>query len=82
MRDMMNYAEFRYYRVRIMEFPLQPHLVGREALLEHHLARVFITRGTGGQILTSRRLCGSSSGPRDSSFIKGGKLACGGRRRS
>ncbi len=40
--DDMNYAEFRYYRVCIVDFPLQPHLAGRQALLEHHLARVYV----------------------------------------
>jgi hypothetical protein len=40
--DKMNYAEFRYYRVRIVDFPLQLHLVGREALIEHHVARVLL----------------------------------------
>jgi hypothetical protein len=39
--DLMNYADFQYYRVRIKEFPQQSHLVGREALVEHSHARVF-----------------------------------------
>ena len=39
--DLMNYADFQYYRVRIAAFATQPHLVGREALLEHLNAKVF-----------------------------------------
>lgn len=49
----MDYSDFRYYRVRIAAFPSQPHLIGREALLEHHYARVFVAatskRGGPGQ---------------------------------
>ncbi len=40
--DEMAYIDFQYYRVRIAAFPLQPHLVGREALLEHQYAKVFV----------------------------------------
>jgi hypothetical protein len=39
--DLMNYADYQYYRVRIAAFPTQPHLVGREALIEHLNAKVF-----------------------------------------
>jgi len=39
--NVMAYADFQYYRVRIAAFPQQPHLTGREALLEHVHARVF-----------------------------------------
>jgi hypothetical protein len=36
----MGYADFQYYRVRIAAFTGQPHLVGREALLDHLHAKV------------------------------------------
>jgi len=47
--NQMGYVDFQYYRVRIAAFASQPHLVGREALLEHRYARVFTadTQGTG-----------------------------------
>jgi hypothetical protein len=38
----MNYIDFQYYRVRIVGFASQPHLVGREALLEHLHAKVCV----------------------------------------
>jgi hypothetical protein len=38
----MASADFQYYRVRIVAFPSQPHLVGREALLEHLYAKVLV----------------------------------------
>ncbi len=38
----MAYADFQYYRVEIRSFDSRPHLVGREALLEHQHARVFV----------------------------------------
>jgi hypothetical protein len=40
--DKMNYIDFQYYRVRIAAFASQPHLVGREALLQHSHAKVFV----------------------------------------
>jgi hypothetical protein len=40
--DQMNYADYQYYRVRIAAFPAQPHLAGREALLEHLHAKVLL----------------------------------------
>jgi hypothetical protein len=40
--DVRNYADFQCYRVRVGAFPQQPHLVGREALLEHLHAGVFV----------------------------------------
>lgn len=40
--DLMAPADFRYYRVRIAEFNSQSQLVGREALLEHSHAKVFV----------------------------------------
>ena len=40
--DKMNYIDFQYYRVRIVAFASQPHLVGREALLQHSHAKVFV----------------------------------------
>ena len=39
--DHLNYADFQYYRVRIGAFGAHPHLVGREALVQHGHARVF-----------------------------------------
>jgi hypothetical protein len=41
--DKMNYVDFRYYRVRIASFASRPHLLGREALLEHQHAKVFVS---------------------------------------
>ena len=38
----MGYIDFQYYKVRIVSFACQPHLVGREALLEHQNAKVFV----------------------------------------
>lgn len=38
----MDYIDFQYYRVRIVQFKPHPHLVGREALLEHQYAKVFV----------------------------------------
>jgi hypothetical protein len=38
----MAYVDFQYYRVRIIAFESQPHLVGREALIEHLYAKVFV----------------------------------------
>jgi hypothetical protein len=38
----MAYADFEYYRVRIAAFPRQPHLAGREALIKHQYAKVFV----------------------------------------
>lgn len=40
--DDTAYIDFQYYRVRIAAFPSQPHLLGREALLERRHARVFV----------------------------------------
>jgi hypothetical protein len=40
--DEMAYIDFQYYRVRIAAFPSQLHLVGRDALLEHPYAKVFV----------------------------------------
>ena len=37
----MGYIDFQYYKARIVSFASQPHLVGREALLEHQNANVF-----------------------------------------
>jgi hypothetical protein len=38
----MDYLDLQYYRVRIVAFDSQPHLIGREALLEHQHASVFL----------------------------------------
>ena len=40
--DLRNYADFQFYRVRIHAFPEQPHLAGREALIDHLHAKVFV----------------------------------------
>lgn len=40
--NLMAYIDFQFYRVRITSFGSNPHLVGREALLEHQYARVFV----------------------------------------
>ena len=40
-------ADFQYYRVRIAAFPSQAHLVGREALMEHLHAKVFVDSSSG-----------------------------------
>ena len=39
--DQLSSVNFQYYRVHITAFPSQPHLVGREALIEHKDAKVF-----------------------------------------
>ena len=39
----MGYIDFQYYRVRIVSFVSQSHLVGREALLQHQHAKVFVS---------------------------------------
>lgn len=45
--DQMNYLDFQYYRVRIAAFASNPHLIGREALLESHHAKVFVSAPSG-----------------------------------
>jgi hypothetical protein len=40
--NQMGYIDFQYYRVRISAFASKPHLIGREALLDHLHARVFV----------------------------------------
>src|ERR1700733_10770367 len=37
----LDYRDLQYYKVRIARFDKQPHLVGREALLERQYASVF-----------------------------------------
>jgi hypothetical protein len=39
--DANDYRDLQYYRVKIAGFDEQPHLVGREALIERQYARVF-----------------------------------------
>jgi hypothetical protein len=39
----MDNIDFQYYKVRIELFTPHPDLVGREALLEHQYAKVFVT---------------------------------------
>ncbi len=38
--DQMGFIDFQYYRVRVIGFDQHPHLVGREALLDVHHAKV------------------------------------------
>ena len=37
----VDYRDLQYYRVEIAGFDEQPHLVGREALIERQYVRVF-----------------------------------------
>jgi hypothetical protein len=37
----MDYRDFRYFRVFVAKFDSQPHLVGREALLDRQNGRAF-----------------------------------------
>lgn len=39
--DRYSYASYPYYLVRIKKFPKYPHLVGEDALIETHHARVY-----------------------------------------
>lgn len=41
--NQMDYIDLRYYRVRIASFDSHPELVGREALVEHRHAAVYLT---------------------------------------
>jgi hypothetical protein len=40
--DSLDSRDFQYYRVQIAAFDEQPHLVGREALIERHYVRVLL----------------------------------------
>jgi hypothetical protein len=40
--NQLDYRDFQYYRVQIAAFDEQPHLVGREALIERHSVRVML----------------------------------------
>jgi hypothetical protein len=40
--NLLDYRDYQYYRVSIAAFAEQPHLVGREALIERQYAKVFI----------------------------------------
>ena len=40
--NLLGCADFQYYRVRIAAFPSQPHLVGREALMDHLHVKVSV----------------------------------------
>lgn len=42
--DQMGFIDFQYYRVRVAGFDKHPHLVGREALMDVHHARVFFEK--------------------------------------
>ena len=44
-----RFADYHYFRVRIVEFPTQPHLVNREALVEVLYARVFLATDDAGR---------------------------------
>src|SRR5262249_35210292 len=39
----IDHNDFQYYRVGIAAFPSQPHLVGREALVQHLHGKVFVS---------------------------------------
>jgi hypothetical protein len=41
----LDYRDFQYYRVWIAGFNEQPHLVGREALMERQYVSVFLSNG-------------------------------------
>ncbi len=40
----LDYRDLQYYRVRIARFDAEPHLVGREALIERQYASVFYSK--------------------------------------
>jgi hypothetical protein len=40
--NQLDYRDFQYYHVLIAAFDEQPHLVGREALIERHYVHVFL----------------------------------------
>lgn len=40
--DQLGFIDFQYYRVKVLGFDKHPHLVGREALLGVHHAKVFV----------------------------------------
>jgi hypothetical protein len=44
--NLLDYRDFQYYRVSITAFNEQPHLVGREALIERQYVNVFLSNGT------------------------------------
>ena len=41
--DQLDYRDFQYYHVWIAAFEDQPHLVGREALIERQYVKVFLS---------------------------------------
>ncbi len=42
--NQLDYRDLKYYRVRIARFDTEPHLVGREALIERQYASVFYAK--------------------------------------
>jgi hypothetical protein len=44
--NLLDYRDFQYYRVSIASFEEQPHLVGREALIERQYVKVFLSNHT------------------------------------
>jgi hypothetical protein len=44
--NLLDYRDFQYYRVSIVAFEEQPHLVGREALIERQYVKVFLSNST------------------------------------
>jgi hypothetical protein len=42
--DQMSYRDLQYYRVLIAGFDEQPHLVGREALIDRNCVKVLLSR--------------------------------------
>ena len=45
--NQLDYRDLQYYRVWIAGFNEQPHLVGREALVERQYVNVFLSNATG-----------------------------------
>jgi hypothetical protein len=41
--DQMGYIDFEYYRVKIARFDTQPQVVGREALVKVHHAKILVS---------------------------------------
>ena len=42
--NQLDYRDLQYYRVRIARFDTEPHLVGREALIERQYASIFYAK--------------------------------------
>ncbi len=44
--NQLDYRNLKYYRVRIAAFAEQPHLVGREALIDRQCVSVFLAEAS------------------------------------